>query len=186
MPAGDLGAGIGHIGRGSPRQLGHIAHNAAVGDLSADGAGDVGRPRGHRGYGVWRQRGTVAGRHAAESPAHEAYAAARAHPAPAVHHGIADKAVGPVSVHEAGQDPAGGDTAGRSGSSSTGAAPRSPSEYGSGIPASASGEAGQHPGSHQHLHTHTAARLGHRQAKCRQIAVAFLGDLQQRQGTEEP
>ena len=81
--------------------------------------------------------------------------------------------------------PSGGDTAARSGSSSTGAAPRSPSEYGSGIPASASGEAGQHPGSHQHLHAHTAARLGHRQAKCRQIAVAFLGNLQQRQGTKE-
>ena len=183
--ASNLSAGIGHVGRRAIAQVGQISLQTAVCNFASDGAGDVGGTGGYGGNRVWGQCSAVARRHTAKHPANKSYAAACTHPASAVYNGITHKAVRLISTQESRQDAA------RRSCTACGTCRRTctglcrPTEH-RGRVSTAFGKSGQRPGGHQHLHAHAAPCLRYGQSHGRQVAVAFLGNLQKGQRAEEP
>ena len=186
VAAGDLSVRILHVGSRAICQLRHIAGQAAVCDLTRDGARDLCRAACNRGYGIRCQRGPIPGSHAAEGAANEADATARTHTGAAIYYRIADEAVGLIAADKARQDAAASPRGGPC-RRSTGCGPACTAKCGCGAASAPSpGEAGDDSGCHEHFHTHAAAGLGHGEPQRGQVAVTFLCDLQQRQCAEQP
>ena len=175
MSAGDLCVGVAHTACGPGRRRGHIVRQAAVGNISCNGAGDLGRTTGDGGDGLGGERGAVACGHAAKDAAHKPYTAASAHPRAAVHYGVPDKAVGLISTDKSGEHAA-CSSATTSRSASWGAAPAA--KYGGRASTAASGKTGNGPGCHQHFYAHAAACLSHGKAQGGKVAVTFLRNFQ--------